>query len=98
MTQRRKGNLQLVYTIIRTKEDIKILENLRLYLQHRSCFTGKSWKTDSEIYRELPNLFLDSILKIEDLELKIVGLENEINSLSKLKYHVKDILEIVNEE
>lgn len=57
------------YTLERTNEDIQKLEKIRNYLKKEYKFSLKRFNTDSEIYRNLPDLFFNAVKKIEELRL-----------------------------
>lgn len=79
------------YTFERTKEDIKNLEKLRQHL--RSEFY-KSYNTDSEIYRDLPKLYLNAVKKNQDLDLAIDELTAKLDHLEDLRTSICRIFKI----
>ena len=85
------AKLTVKYTFERTKEDIKNLEKLRQHL--RSEFY-KSYNTDSEIYRDLPKLYLNAVKKNQDLDLAIDELTAKLDQLEDLRASFCRISEI----
>jgi ribosome-associated translation inhibitor RaiA len=75
------------YTFERTKKDIENLEKVRRHLKS-NYFHGsysKSFNTDSEIYRELPNIYLNAVKEKQDLQLAIDELTAKLDQLEDLR-------------
>ena len=86
------------YTFERSKEDIKNLEKLRNHL--KSEFHYKSYNTDSEIYRDMPDLYLNAVKENQDLELAIDELTAKLDVLEDLRTsfcRIFEICEVKNE-
>lgn len=82
--QLQDGKLTVKYTIERTKEDIKKIGKIRKYLEQENNFY-KSYKTDSKIYRDLPDLFLNAVKQNQDLQLAIDELTAKLDQLEDLR-------------
>lgn len=80
------------YTLWRSPEDIKNLEKVRTYLEKNNW---KKYKTDSGIYKELPDLFLDAVKTIEQLNLEVRELTAKKEDLEEISGHVCRIIEMV---
>lgn len=80
------------YTFERSKEDIKNLEKLRNHLKSRYHY--KSYNTDSEIYRDLPNLYFNAVKENHDHELAIDELTAKLDQLEDLRTSFCRIFEI----
>ncbi len=77
------------YTIVRSPEDIALIENVRKMLKQDHPF--ESYKTDSEVYRLLPTLYtnavkegLQQLRKIEELTAKLTELEDLRTSFCRI--------------
>ena len=96
----KKGHVEILqndkmtvkYTFERSKEDIENLEKLRNYLKR--VFWNKTWNTDSEIYRDLPDLYLNAVKKKEDLGLAIDELTAKLDELEDLRTSFRRIFKI----
>jgi len=75
------------YTFERSKEDIKNLEKLR---NHHY----KSYNTDSEIYRDMPDLYLNAVKENQDLDHTIDELTAKLDQLEDLRTSFCRIFEI----
>lgn len=84
------------YTINRSDSDIKIINKLRDYLQSNN--NNKTFNTDSEIYRDLPFLFLNAVKTIDQLQLQINKLTAEVEKFEDLRANICRIMEIVKHE
>lgn len=73
------------YTIERTSEDIKKLDKIRKYLEQNNNGFISSLKSDSKIYRCLPDLFLNAVKQNQDLQLAIDELKAKTQDLEDLK-------------
>ena len=86
------------YTFERSKEDIKNLEKLRNHLKNESHY--KSYNTDSEIYRDMSDLYLNAVKENQDLELAIDELTAKLDQLEDLRTsfcRIFEICEVKNE-
>jgi len=84
--------LTVKYTFERSKEDIKKLKKLRDHL--KSEFHYKSYNTDSEIYRDMPDLYLNAVKKYQDLEHQVDDLTAKLATLEDLRACFCRIFEI----
>ncbi len=84
--------IEVKYTFVRSEDDIKKLEKLRIHL--KSKFWNKSYNTDSEIYRNLPDLYLNAVKKNQDLDLAIDELTAKLDQLEDLRASFCRIFEI----
>ena len=82
------------YTFERTQEDISNLEKLRQHL--KSEFYTKNYNTDSKIYRDLPQLYLNAVKQRLDLDLAIDDLTAKLVQLQQLQDCFCRIFEICN--
>jgi ribosome-associated translation inhibitor RaiA len=87
------------YTFERTKEDITKLEKVRKFLKNNygqigSHFWQETWHTDSQIYRNLPDLFLNAVKEKQDLQLAIDELTAKLAELEDLRTMIRRIFEI----
>ena len=89
--QLQHSKLTVKYTFERSKKDIENLEKVRQHL--RSEFY-KSYNTDSEIYRDLPKLYLNAVKKNQDLDLAIDELTAKLDQLEDLRISFCRIFEI----
>ena len=80
------------YTFERSKEDIENLEKLRNHLKNE--FHYKSYNTDSEIYRDLPNLYFNAVKENQDLDHTIDELTAKLDHLEDLRTSFCRIFEI----
>ena len=62
------------YTINRSSQDLQTLRKLRKHLQ--LVFPNKSFRTDAELYRLLPEIYLNAVKRIADLDLQIDQLQS----------------------
>lgn len=78
-----------IYTITRSKEDIKNIEAVKKQLD-----LGKI--TDSKIYRLLPEIYLNAVKQIKTQDLMIQELQAKTDRLLQLKNYIcgiKDMIE-----
>ena len=80
------------YTFERSKQDIKKLDELRQHL--KSEFHYKSYNTDSEIYRDLPDLYFNAVKKYQDLDHQVDVLTVKLDELEDLRASFCRIFEI----
>lgn len=71
------------YTIVRTQQDIDQLEKLRGIL--KDVYGQGRYNTDSEIYRELPRLYLDAVKQSNDHATRCDVLTAELDQLEDLR-------------
>jgi len=90
--QLQNDKMTVKYTFERSKEDIENLEKLRIHL--KSKFWNKSYNTDSEIYRNLPDLYLNAVKKNQDQDLAIDELTAKLDQLEDLRTSFCRIFEI----
>ena len=80
------------YTLWRKKEDIEKIKKLRDHLQKK--YFGISFNTDSEIYKKLPDLYLNAVKKIHDQDLAIDELTAKLDELEDLRTSFCRIFEL----
>ena len=90
--QLQDGKLTVKYTFERSKDDIKKLAKLRDHLKNE--FYHKSYKTDSEIYRNLPDLYLNAVKKNQDLDHQVDDLTAKLEQLEDLRASFCRIFEL----
>lgn len=81
------------YTIVRSKQDIAELEKIRKMLCEK--WPGRSLKTDSEIYRILPNEYQNAVERIRALDHQVDELTVKLVQLQQLEDHICRILEYI---
>jgi len=86
--------IDVKYTFVRSKDDIAKLEKLRQHLKQEHPYSLKTFNTDSEIYREMPDLYLNAVKKIHDQDLAIDELTAKLDQLQQIKDHFCRIFEI----
>ena len=79
------------YTIVRNNQDIEQLEKLRRIL--KDVYGHSRYNTDAEIYRDLPQLYLDAVKKGLDVELINEELTAKLDQLEDLRSSICRILE-----
>jgi hypothetical protein len=87
------------YTLWRTPEDIKNLEKLRHHLKNNLVYSkfvnhNSTWNTDSGIYKNLPDLYLNAVKKVSDQQLAIDELTAKLDELEDLRTSFCRIFEI----
>ena len=87
-----KNKNAVKYTIWRSKEDIEKLERVRKHLQSKYYY--KSYKADSKIYKELPDLYLNAVKKCNDHQLAIDDLTAKLDQLEDLRASFCRIFEL----
>ena len=88
----------MAYTINRTKEDIKKIEQVRKILKNSDIqYSCNSYKADSKIYRDLPGLYIDAVKKLHDQDLAIDELTAKLHELQLLKDSFCRIIEMCKE-
>lgn len=92
------GKTTAKYTFERTKEDVENIEKLRKHLQNNQCSSWKSYNTDSEIYRDLPDLYFDAVNHVQQLDLQVEELTAKLDQLQQLRSSFCRIIEICKEE
>lgn len=95
MKQQKKPSVVKIkkYTIERTLDDIKNIDKIRKYLEQNGPYY-KSFKSDSKIYRELPNLFLNTVKDNHQLQQDLDKLTVKLQDLDDLKscfYRINEI-------
>jgi len=86
--------IDVKYTFVRSKDDIAKLEKLRQHLKQEHPYSLKTFNTDSEIYREMPDLYLNAVKKNQDLQLAIDELTAKLDQLEDLRTSFCRIFEI----
>jgi len=76
------GKLTVKYTFERAKVDVENIAKVRRHLKIGFC--SKSYVTDSEIYRDLPDLYLNAVKSNQDLQLAIDELTAKLGELEDL--------------
>ncbi|HUT00017.1 MAG TPA: hypothetical protein VMY59_06845 [Candidatus Thermoplasmatota archaeon] len=84
------------YTIVRSKQDIAELEKIRKMLCEK--WPGRSLKTDSEIYRILPNEYQNAVERTRVLDHQVEVLTANLARLQQLEDHICRILEICKQK
>ncbi len=79
------------YTLWRSKEDVAKIEKLKNFLNDKSA---RSFNTDSQIYKELPDLYLNAVKKVSDQQLAINELTAKLDQLEDLRTSFCRIFEI----
>lgn len=79
------------YTIVRSRQDIAELEKIRKMFCEK--WPGRSLKTDSEIYRILPNEYQNAVERIRELDHQVEVLTAKLDQLQQLEDHICRILE-----
>lgn len=82
------------YTLWRKKEDIENIAKVRRDLKANTIFYNRSFKTDSEIYKKLPDLYLNAVKKNQDLQLAIDELTAKLDQLEDLRASFCRIFEL----
>jgi hypothetical protein len=80
------------YTIVRSRQDIAELEKIREMLCEK--WPGRSLKTDSEIYRILPNEYQNAVERIRVLDHQVDELTVKLVQLEDLRSSFCRILEL----
>lgn len=79
------------YTLWRSPEDVKNLEEVRKYLEED---TWKKYKTDSGIYKTLPAKYINAVKTIQELRTQIEELTAKEDQLKEISRCVCRIIEI----
>lgn len=87
-----QGHMTLNYTFKRSKQDLKVLEKLRDHL--KTEFFNKKYNTDSEIYRDLPNLYLNAVDSIRDLDHQVDVLTAKLEEFEDIRTLFKRVFEL----
>ena len=80
------------YTLWRKKEDIAKIEELRDHLQKK--YFGISFNTDSEIYKKLPDLYLNAVKRNHELINQVDDLTAKLDELEDLRSSFCRIFEL----
>ncbi len=80
------------YTLWRKKEDIEKIEKLRDHLQKK--YFGISFNTDSEIYKKLPDLYLNAVKRNLELINQVDDLTAKLDELEDLRASFCRIFEL----
>ena len=80
------------YTLWRSEEDFENLERVRESLY--TGFDNKLYVTDSKMYKALPDLYLNAVKRIQDLDHQVDELTAKLDQLEDLRTHVCRIFEI----
>lgn len=86
--------IDVKYTFVRSKGDIAKLEKLRQYLKQEHQHSLKRFNTDSEIYREMPDLYFNAVKTIADQQLELDQLTAKLDVLEDLRTCFCRIFEI----
>ena len=73
------------YTLWRSKEDIENIAKVRRDLISNTVFYNRSLKTDSEIYKKLPDLYLNAVKKNLELINQVNELTAKLDELEDLR-------------
>jgi hypothetical protein len=84
------------YTIVRSKQDIAELDKIRKMLCEQ--WPGRSLKTDSEIYRILPNEYQNAVKRTQGLDHQVEVLTAKLARLQQLEDHICRISELCNKK
>ena len=84
------------YTIDRTEEDIKNLERVRNHLTVNEF--DHNYRTDSTLYRALPELYLNAVKNNQVLARQVEELQSKLDDLDQLRSHICSVIEICKEE
>ncbi|GAG80238.1 unnamed protein product, partial [marine sediment metagenome] len=87
----RSQKMTAKYTLWRSKEDVAKIEKLKHFLNDKSA---RSFNTDSQIYKELPDLYLNAVKKVSDQQLAIDELTAKLDQLEDLRTSFCRIFEI----
>ncbi|MCK5030132.1 MAG: hypothetical protein KAR64_01570 [Thermoplasmatales archaeon] len=79
------------YTLWRSKEDVAKIEKLKNFLNDKSA---RSFNTDSQIYKELPDLYLNAVKKNVQLQRQVDELTAKLATLEDLRTSFCRIFEI----
>jgi len=90
--QLQDSKLTVKYTFERSKEDVKNIAKVRRHLNTE--FFSNRYQTDSKIYRDLPNLYLNAVKKNQDLQLAINELTAKLDELEDLRTSFCRIFEL----
>lgn len=80
------------YTFDRDKTDLKNLNKLRDHLN--DVFSNKSWISDSKIYRDLPNLYLNAVDSIKGLDHQVAELTAKLAEMDEIRTAFCSIFEL----
>ena len=80
------------YTLWRKKEDIEKIKKLRDHLQKK--YFGISFNTDSEIYKKLPDLYLNAVKRNHELINQVDVLTAKLDELEDLRASFCRIFEL----
>lgn len=83
------------YTIERSNQDIAVLHKVKDYLQ--DSYHHKPYKTDSKVYRDLPELFFNAVKKSQDLQLAIDELTAKLDKFEDLRATFCRLIELSKE-
>ena len=99
MPNPKKKKDKVKYTIWRDQKDIKKLNLVREQLRSSSDIdTFQNFNTDSEIYRKLPDLWLNAVKKNNDQDLVIEELTAKLDKLQQLQDYICRIIEFCDIE
>jgi hypothetical protein len=80
------------YTIARSKQDIAELDKVRKMFCEK--WPGRSLKTDSEVYRILPNEYQNAVERTRELDHQVDDLKAKLVQLEDLRSSFCRILEL----
>lgn len=80
------------YTLWRSNEDIEKFEKLKRYL--KDVYGQDRYNTDSQIYKELPDLYLNAVKKDVQLQHQVDDLTAKLATLEDLRTSFCRIFEI----
>lgn len=84
--------LTVKYTFERSKVDVENIAKVRRHLNIE--FFSNRYQTDSKIYRDLPDLYLNAVKKVSDHQLAINELTAKLDQLEDLRTSICRIFEI----
>jgi len=87
----RSQKMTAKYTLWRSKEDVAKIEKLKNFLNDKSA---RSFNTDSQIYKELPDLYLNAVKKDVQLQRQVDDLTAKLATLEDLRTSFCRIFEI----
>ena len=94
--QLQDAKLTVKYTFERSKVDVENIAKVRRHLNIE--FFSNRYQTDSKVYRDLPDLYLNAVKKNQDLDLAIDELTAKLDQLEDLRASICRIFEICGVE
>ena len=90
--QLQHNKMTVKYTFERSKVDVENIAKVRRHLNTE--FFSNRYQTDSKIYRDLPDLYLNAVKKNQDLQLAIDELTAKLDTMEDLRTCFCRIFEI----